>query len=344
MRNVEKNDINKYQIKCGNFTFNINTHMQCVNEAAFDQIIANPMIPHFEVNIWIEKKIDTDHLNACMENGINFIPPQIVKLYDILDCNGIPHIPSNKRINRFSDLNGMVYARFPYITDNFYLTYRPRTQEIFIVGDEVTLERIIIDFLSITAQMTPLHGGCVTINNNSFLILGESKSGKSSLILKLMDLGAEYIADDILFIHNNEVIRQGSYMGIRNDFLPQKLKSLYLGKSSEHYSYINIFEMEKALGYRLGKRSTISDIFMIHPMEYSKLATCQLFPMIPHESIWCTDVLDFDFCNIEKNIQESKKFYLNMLKKSHNIKINFNDFDKYSKGLYNRLHDFKSHY
>ena len=41
-----------------------------------------------------------------------------------------------------------------------------------------------------------LHASCVSINGNGVLILGPAGSGKSSLALNLIALGAELVADD----------------------------------------------------------------------------------------------------------------------------------------------------
>ena len=46
------------------------------------------------------------------------------------------------------------------------------------------------------AKTTLLHASCVSINGNGVLICGSSGSGKSSLAINLIALGAELVADD----------------------------------------------------------------------------------------------------------------------------------------------------
>lgn len=46
------------------------------------------------------------------------------------------------------------------------------------------------------AKTMLLHASCVSINGNGVLICGSSGSGKSSLALNLIALGAELVADD----------------------------------------------------------------------------------------------------------------------------------------------------
>jgi serine kinase of HPr protein (carbohydrate metabolism regulator) len=47
---------------------------------------------------------------------------------------------------------------------------------------------------------TLLHASCVSIENRALLIMGESGSGKSDLALRLIEQGAELVADDYVEI------------------------------------------------------------------------------------------------------------------------------------------------
>lgn len=55
-----------------------------------------------------------------------------------------------------------------------------------------------------------IHASCVAIGNAAVLIVGASGSGKSSLALQLMALGAELIADD-----QTEITRRGENLQAR---------------------------------------------------------------------------------------------------------------------------------
>ena len=334
-----KNNIRRYKLKCGNFTFHINTHLQNVNVHAFDQIIPNDDLPYYDIVIWIDKDLDGFYIhefNKAMDYGTIFFPDNIKEFHRILDNNGIVHIDSGSRINKFAYLDETVYACFPYPSDNFYLSYCPNKKEVFIIGNEIVLERILIDFLSVTAKILPLHCGSVAIGDKAFLFLGESKSGKTSTILKLMDVGTKFISDDILFIYENQVVRHGSYINVRNDYLPINLRS-FSTDISQKFSHINIFDLKQSLGYQLGQKSEIAGVFMISPMSYSQLYKYQLFPMIPHESIWCSALLGSNYRDIGKFVNESKSFYYDFLRQAHIIKIDFLNYGTYVNYLYSLL-------
>jgi len=49
-----------------------------------------------------------------------------------------------------------------------------------------------------------LHASCVSINGNGVLILGPAGSGKSSLALNLIALGAELVADDRTLVRREQ--------------------------------------------------------------------------------------------------------------------------------------------
>jgi hypothetical protein len=334
-----KNDIRTYQIECGNFTFWIHTHLTNINEHAFDNIIANDALPHYDIVIWIDmdnKKKYIDKFNMFSDEGIDFFPDSIRNLYDSLDNNSLLHGEPNNHVNRYSLLNNIVYARFPYDSDDFYLSYQQGQNEIFIIGDEITLERVIVDFLSMTVKILPLHAGCVKIGRRTLVILGKSQSGKTSLVLKLMSLGAEYISDDILFIIGNKVFRHGSYIAVRRDFLLDQLQTLNNHMKSDNIVYLNISDLKKAK-YKFEEQSEIADILMLHPMDYSSLPGYQLFPAVPHDSAWCIDLLGSDYRDLNAFVGKSKEYYYDLLKNTHNLKIDFSDFDKYAKDLFFQL-------
>ncbi|MGD9637633.1 MAG: HPr kinase/phosphorylase [Alphaproteobacteria bacterium] len=58
--------------------------------------------------------------------------------------------------------------------------------------------------------MNNIHASCISIDNNGVLIIGKSGSGKSDLALRLIDNGAELVADDRceVFADNNKLLAQ----------------------------------------------------------------------------------------------------------------------------------------
>ena len=68
----DKKYVNTYEIQCGNFLFHIHTHLKSINLNAFEQIIANPSIPNFEINIWIDKNIDRFFFKLCVKSKVRY--------------------------------------------------------------------------------------------------------------------------------------------------------------------------------------------------------------------------------------------------------------------------------
>jgi HPr kinase/phosphorylase len=67
-------------------------------------------------------------------------------------------------------------------------------------------------------KLHTIHASCVSVNNKAILLLGESGSGKSDLALRLIDRGAQLIADDYTDITANGNILTAAP--------PQKLEGL----------------------------------------------------------------------------------------------------------------------
>lgn len=51
---------------------------------------------------------------------------------------------------------------------------------------------------------TIIHASCVSINNKAILLIGDSGSGKSDIALRLIDGGAQLVADDYIEITSKE--------------------------------------------------------------------------------------------------------------------------------------------
>jgi serine kinase of HPr protein (carbohydrate metabolism regulator) len=51
-----------------------------------------------------------------------------------------------------------------------------------------------------SSKNTIIHASCVSVNNKAILLLGDSGSGKSDLALRLIDGGAQLVADDYVEI------------------------------------------------------------------------------------------------------------------------------------------------
>lgn len=79
---------------------------------------------------------------------------------------------------------------------------------------------ILINFLEYCYEKilmcTILHGSCVVLNNKGIMLLGKSKSGKSTLTYHLIhENNAQYLDDDVIYLVNNSFIGFNSPMRMR---------------------------------------------------------------------------------------------------------------------------------
>ena len=63
----------------------------------------------------------------------------------------------------------------------------------------------------------------------------------------------------------------------------------------------------------------------------------QLFPAVPRDSAWCTELLGVGYRNFSEFVSSSVETYRDMLMNTCCIDVNFLDFDNYAKQLLNRL-------
>lgn len=100
---------------------------------------------------------------------------------------------------------------------------------------------------------TVLHGACVKIDNKNILIVGERRSGKTTLTKYLVNMyNAVYMGDDSIFIINN--IFYGFSFPILMRKIDKKTKSLSTTKDEENskryiYSFEKIFAQTSRIDF-----------------------------------------------------------------------------------------------
>ena len=81
--------------------------------------------------------------------------------------------------------------------------------------DQHTIDAVLIILHAVMAMnhRYVLHAASVTINDEAFVFLGESGLGKSTLCASLLEQGADYMGDDIVFLYiNNKQLMIGGLL------------------------------------------------------------------------------------------------------------------------------------
>ena len=106
--------------------------------------------------------------------------------------------------------------------------------------------------------MDIVHGSCVSIDDQGLLILGGSGSGKSSLALSLMALGAILVADDRVVLNwdGNQLVASAP------DTLTGRIEARGIGilkaRSAASVAVSQVLDMEQSETDRLPEKRTIS--------------------------------------------------------------------------------------
>ncbi len=319
-----------YKVCIGNYMFNINTHKENFRVPTHKEVEFDNNIPILNITIWIDENEEyIEKIKQNIDIGEEYLPESIIKSYNYLNLD------SNKmknRINKYVILNDVIYVHFRFPCEDFFLIYSLNSTEIFIVGNEIYLERIIIDFISLTSKTLPLHAGCFTFKDTCFLLLGTSNSGKTGVVLKMLKKGASYISDDIVYYKDGNAIRCCDYISIRKEYIDSELSDkVCFEKANKCYLYIN--DIEEKLKFNIKDKSKISQIILISPMKNENLLPTELFPIFARDSMWCMDIVGKQLPSIENIIYSSTQYYNELLKKSNVKVMNINYLD-YEKSVY----------
>ena len=128
-----------------------------------------------EVETEESEELKREFYNSCKDKNI-FVPDELAIFYE--QCNKkLEHKYSLKnKFNKYYKDKDNIFLCFNYITDKFYIYYKYGINEIFIIGNEKSLERIILDFLTVSSIILPIHSLAVkTKGGLGICILGESR-------------------------------------------------------------------------------------------------------------------------------------------------------------------------
>lgn len=322
-----------YKYKIGNFQFNIYTSLKI--KLFFNEI--NPNIDLKEkiiINIYLENnlKLMKNFLKYCDENkDKEFVPIELEYFYKkINEKLTYKHNIAN-HINKYYKIGNDILAIFPYVSDNFLLKYNELNNDIYIIGNNENLNRIILDFLSVSRTMLPLHASSVARNDTAIVLISDSCGGKTSILVKLLEIGYDFLSDDSMFFEKSGVYRVSNSLYFRRKF-PNNYKFSEIAKKNEKEK-IHV-DMEKAsteFGFGLAEKASKLKVYVLKKDK----TVCRIenmkqpFPCIDKQSFWCIKYIEKNYEKyitdiIDKSIAEGNK----LLERGKEIIINFDELDK----------------
>ena len=169
------------------------------------------------VDLWYTPDFDGAcriRFDEAISNLEPVVPDVIKEFYNTLECEHVVFLPPEEHINKYYYAEGIWYIDFPYTTDRFFIKCIPAEKTVYICGKPTCLERILTDLFAISGKRLPIHGSAVSINGEATCFLGNSNSGKSSILLKLLEKGYSFIADDMLIIDNGIAYSTESFFSV----------------------------------------------------------------------------------------------------------------------------------
>ena len=289
-----------------------------------------------QINIFLEEneKKKQQLLKIAKENWKPFFPKELEHFYNIMNKHIHKKIDLNKHINKYYRKNHEVIAWFPYSSDNFLLHYSYDSNKIILFGNKMNLHRILMDFITVGSTYLPLHSSCLQKGNKAIGLIGESGGGKTSLLLKLLQEGYSFIADDSLFATKESIFPVSDLISIRTKFPNNdKLEKILKGNKNEKV-FIHIEKIAKLAQPSFLKNCSNIQFFFLQSKESKWKSLKELlepFPCIAHHSFWCLHffVQENQEQWIEEKIAKSFEFWEEKTKNIIPITIDFSDFDNY---------------
>lgn len=287
--------------KIGNFIFNIYSYFPYEN-VSFNKISENQKYGDIAINIHVIR-LDNKakkFIKYCENEYIQFNPMNLQVFYDSLNKYLNKCYDLKSHINKYYRRGKKVFAIFPYTNDRFYLHYSYDNNNIYLIGNEDNLNRIILDFLTSSSEILPLHSSAIGVNETALCILSDSGCGKTSLMLKLLEKHFPFITDDSLFSVNNKVYRVSNIINVRKNFAENKIIDDYIKKkviknTCQEKISINLNHLKNIIGFELGNSYSNKKYLYLEKKHCNfkekdsnviKIMK-EPFPSISHQSYWC---------------------------------------------------------
>ena len=330
-----------YSRNLGNFVFNIYSSLPNI-EISFNEIPPNENLKqNIIINIFIEndEQLRKKYLELFKNNHNNyFYPEELVYFYQTLNNKLVYQREITKHDNKYYKINDDIFAYFPYISDNFLFKYSRINNDLYIIGNNNNLNRIIEDFLSISRKILPLHASCVEKNNNAIGLISDSNGGKTSILIKLLEKGYNFVGDDSLFFEDYKAYRVNNTLCFRKRYPNNTVLEEISRNSKEEKIHVDVNKVSNKIGFGLSINK--------NPIQLINLGnTCktleemrQPFPVIANHSFWCTQYITNNYSEyIDKLLAYSLLEGNVLLKKAKNIAIDFNNIDKTITKVINNL-------
>ena len=322
-----------YNWEIGIFTFKIYTS----NSNLF-MPFHYPKLINQDEKILITIYLNTDerekekNIVFCKQNAILYIPDELSIFYEGINkvCN--KNFSLENHVNKYYKYKDILFAHFPYVTDNFLIKYSQDYDIIEIYGNENNLYRVMVDFLTISEKILPLHASSVSKYNNSFSFLGESGGGKTSFLIKLLENRYDFLADDSLFVRDDKLIPVNYELSVRRKYPNHPEIRKIVNNHIEEKILINIERELSSIS--LSKEVDVRNNYFFgilgNDENWNSLVNMEEpFPCIAHHSFWATKFLvkkNIKFW-INEKILTSLRYWNNISKNIKFFKIDFNRFE-----------------
>ena len=300
----------EYCANVGDVSVKIHSHLQGLHFVPY---------PHkakmrYRVDVWFDRDISPDceeGILKAMREGTPFLPESIRFAYSYLGVEN----KMDRHINRYAVFNDAIYVHYAYPTDNFWAVFDRGGAEIYLWGAEVALERLLISFLTVTGGVMPYHAACVSADSKGSMIIGDSDSGKTSITLALLERGAGYVADDILFV-DTELYghRCCDYLAVRQEFLPLSLQR-HVSITKGGKSFINVNTLQCKNMICAVNSAPIGKLFLLAPLRQNNISCEKLFCAFKHDCIFVAEMLGRSIESIAGIIDESMNGWNDLLRK-----------------------------
>lgn len=320
--------MNTYIYEIGSFIFEVNSTIE-IDCFPFNTFIENNCLSKIHISIHLDDSdfLKKEFLEKC-QNLKSIIPSELEIFYT--EINQLLHKKRNSKehCNKYYTDGDHVFACFNYVTDNFCLKYSYTNNDIILYGNQYNLFRIILDFLSVSTTILPLHASALSRDNQGFCLIGNSKSGKTSILLKLLQRDFEFIADDSVFVNNDKIIRVSNSISIRTDVTPPVFQTLGVEVNKK----VN-FIVDK-INCKVSDSATINKVIVLKKRsdeQYGLLDMHQPFPLISHHSFWCLHYLAKENKKeyITDLLSRSLSYWQEKIDNICHIDVDFSDFEAF---------------
>ena len=277
--------MNTYIFEIGSFIFEINSRIE-IDCFPFNSFIENNCLSKIHITIHLDDRdfLKKEFLEKC-QNLKSVIPTELEIFYTEINQRLHKKRHINEHCNKYYTDGDNVFACFNYITDNFCLKYSYTNDDIYLYGNQYNLFRIMLDFFSVSSTILPLHASAISRNNQGFCLMGNSKSGKTSILLKLLQKEFEFIADDSVFVINDKITRVSNAISIRADATPLVFQKLGVEVNEKFNFTIDDIDC------KVSDNTTLNKVMVLRKQSDEQcgglLDMNEPFPLISHHSFWC---------------------------------------------------------